>query len=73
MILVSIPSESCPHCETPNGICSIMVQEADTLRAWDINIREKDFLTEMTLGTRKKEREAYVFHSFVCLHGKGKI
>jgi hypothetical protein len=70
--LISIPSESCPHCKSKVGNCAVLVKEADTLRAWDIKVKEKDFIVEILTGNKPKEREAYVAHSFVCLQDKGK-
>lgn len=70
MNLISIPSESCPHCRSKAGNCAVLVKEADTLRAWYVQTNEKDFLVEVLTGNKPKAREAYIAHSFVCFQRK---
>jgi hypothetical protein len=71
MNLIPIPSEHCPHCQSPKGQCAVMVKEVDTLKMWSVKVNEADYRAEMQGKRNPTYREAYMVQKFVCLQGKG--
>lgn len=71
MILIQVPSQSCPHCRKPEGNCSMVVNEVGTLRAFSVKQNEFDLRAQFEGRNGPAYREAYIVQKYVCLNGTG--